>query len=70
MTQFQDKDSFFGRYIIDRAFRNSPFNPSATAIPYWPEYDYTHSQYFVLEERHLFSPTLVNLARFAFFAAQ
>jgi hypothetical protein len=62
----RENDSIFGRYIIDNANRNSPFNPTSTAIPYWPEQDFTKNQYFVLEERHVFSPTLINLARFGF----
>jgi len=62
----RDKDSIFGRYIIDNASRYSPFNPVATAIPYFPEQDYTRNQYLVIEERHVFTPSLINLARAAF----
>jgi outer membrane receptor protein involved in Fe transport len=62
----REKDSLFGRYIIDWANRNSPFNPQATAIPYWPEEDFSRNQYFVFEERHVFSPTLINLVRASF----
>jgi outer membrane receptor protein involved in Fe transport len=59
-------DSLFGRYIIDNATRQSPFNATATAIPFFPENDYTRNQYIVLEERHTFSPTLINLVRAGF----
>ena len=48
-------DSLFGRYIIDNANRNSPFNAVAVAVPYFPELDYTRNQYVVIEERHTFS---------------
>jgi carboxypeptidase family protein/TonB-dependent receptor-like protein len=59
-----DKDSLLGRYIIDNAFRFEPFNPQATAIPLWPENDYTRNQYLTVEETHVFSPQLINVARF------
>ncbi len=63
---FSDKDSLFGRYIIDNASRYSPFNPVSTTVPYFPEQDFTRNQYVVIEERHVFTPSLINLARAGF----
>jgi hypothetical protein len=59
-------DSLFGRYIVDNATRYSPYNASNTAIPYFPEDDFTRNQYVVIEERHTFSATLINLIRAGF----
>lgn len=64
-AHISDKDSLFGRYIIDDAFRYQPFNAQATTIPLWPEQDYTKNQYFTIEETHIFSPSLINVVRFA-----
>jgi hypothetical protein len=63
---FSDKDSLFARFISDKADRLEPFNAVATAIPYWPEADNTHNQFATVEERHIFSPTIINLARAVF----
>ena len=59
-----DNDSLLARYIIDDAFRFEPYNPQATAVPLWPENDYTKNQYLTVEETHVFSSTLINVARF------
>jgi carboxypeptidase family protein/TonB-dependent receptor-like protein len=61
---FSQKDSLFGRYIFDRAFRRIPF-PLAN-IDKWPEVDNTFNQFFTIEERRIFSPKLVNSIRFSF----
>jgi hypothetical protein len=53
------KDSFFGRYVMDHAYQSIPgaFNPG------WPEIDHARNQYFTLEERHTFSPKVLNESR-------
>ncbi|MBO0860938.1 MAG: TonB-dependent receptor, partial [Chloracidobacterium sp.] len=58
------KDSLFGRYILDRAFRRIPFPLSQLDL--WPEVDNTKNQFFTIEERRVFSPKLVNSLRFSF----
>jgi len=58
------KDSLFFRYISDKADLFEPF--SGSLIPLWPEQDASHTQYATLEERHIVSPTIVNVARFSF----
>jgi hypothetical protein len=55
------KDALFGRYVRDYANFTDPF--SGSNIPLWPETHRTRNQYFTLEERHVVSPTVVNLAR-------
>jgi hypothetical protein len=58
------KDSLFGRYIIDSAYRRIPYPLSQIAL--WPEVDNTKNQFFTIEERRIFSPKLVNSLRFNF----
>lgn len=57
-------DTFFGRYVSDRAGLTSPY--AGSQIPLWPESDSTRNQYFTSEERHVFSPSLINIVRAAF----
>jgi len=68
---FSEKDSMFVRYYADNDFFLEPYGGSSVAIgggalPYWHEQDGGLSQYAVLEERHIFSPTVVNVARISF----
>ncbi|MBO0721816.1 MAG: TonB-dependent receptor, partial [Blastocatellia bacterium] len=58
------KDSLFGRYILDDAFRRIPFPLSS--LDNWPEVDNSFNQFFTLEERRIFSPMVVNSIRFSF----
>ncbi len=63
------KDSFFGRYISDVASLTEPFGgggPAGGPLPFWPEYDHSHNQFLTVEERHIFSPTVVNVMRASF----
>lgn len=57
-------DSIFVRYVSDRAYAHDPF--SGGPIPLWPETHHTGNQYATVEEHHIFSPTLLNLARVSF----
>src|SRR5215831_16535927 len=58
------KDSLFGRYILNGAFRRIPFPLSNIAK--WPEVDNTFNQFFTIEEKRIFSPRLFNSIRFIF----
>src|SRR5262245_20877765 len=55
------KDSVFVRYVSDVA--NAVF---PTAIPLWPVNDHNHNQFATIQERHIFSPTLLNSFSFSF----
>jgi len=57
-------DSVFGRYIRDRADFTDPF--SGSNLPLWPETHRTGNHYATIEERHIVSSAVVNLARFSF----
>ncbi len=58
---FSEKDSIFARYIMDRAEFFLP-----TTVPLYTEQDLTRAHYATVEERHVFSANLVNLARISF----
>jgi len=59
-----DKDAIFARYVRDYALFLTPFNGSS--LPLFPEADNTANNFATIEERHIFSPTVVNLARISF----
>jgi hypothetical protein len=61
---FSSKDSIFVRYFSDRATNTDPFPYSN--VPYWPEQDISHDQFATIEEHHIFSPSMINSARFSF----
>ena len=55
-----DKDSLTLRYVRDTAQNVSPF-PSNDKIAKWPEVDITNSNFATVQERHIFSASLINL---------
>src|SRR5262249_18388986 len=56
-----DKDSVFARYFIDLQDAVYPFTGGNVGL--WPEIDKGTSQFINLEERHIFSPSVINVAR-------
>jgi len=56
-----DKANLFVRYVLDRAQRDF-----TTGVPYWPELDTTRDHFITVEERHVITPRLVNLAHASF----
>src|SRR5262245_37823431 len=54
-------DAMFVRYVNDTGTL-----VSTTAIPLWPTYDRSANQYSTIQERHIFSPTLLNSFGFSF----
>ncbi len=58
---FSEKDSVFARVTSDRAGLANPF-PNGP-VPNWPDIEKTPNFYTVAEERHIFSPTLINVVR-------
>jgi len=65
-----DNDAFFARYISDKANYTEPFGGGGFAggahSPNWPEQDYSHMQFATIEERHIFSPTLINVVHMSY----
>jgi outer membrane receptor protein involved in Fe transport len=60
-----DKDNIFLRAVSDQAYRNQ-----TTGIGAFTEKDASSNYYATIEERHIFSATLVNLARVTFLRPQ
>ena len=58
---FSSKDSFFVRYTIDNTIQNTP-----GAFPGILTANSGRAQFLTLSESHIFSPTVVNNARFSF----
>ena len=68
---FSTKDSIFGRYLTDKDTEIDPYsgNPiagNAVALPVWVGNDSSLTQFATLEERHIFSPSLVNVSRISY----
>lgn len=64
-----NKDSIFARYISDKAQFLEPFGGGGFGggpVPYWPEVDFSHTQFITFEWRRIISPTMVNVARVAY----
>ena len=59
-----DKDSIFARYFDDLQNEIYPFSGSNLALQ--PENETGGNQFFNMEERHIFSPTVVNVLRGSF----
>lgn len=58
------KDSMFTRYLGDFA---RLYEPSGGTLPtVWPSLSRNRNQFFTVEERHIFSPNLLNAVRFFF----
>ena len=55
------KDSLFARYTRESAYQILPY--VYTQVPGFPELDHERNQYLTLEERHTFSPKILNEAR-------
>ena len=65
---FSERDSLFVRYVYDKGTIFGPF--AQTPVPGWPESDYSANHYATIEEKHIISPTLINLARASFVRPQ
>lgn len=64
-----EKDSLFVRYVSDKADLIEPFAGGGTGSGFldnWPEQDASHAQFATVEERRIFTPTLVNVSRVSF----
>jgi hypothetical protein len=59
--KFSDKDSLFGTYMFDKTPLTTPDNFNDVLLG-----SLTKRQILVLEEEHIFNPTLINSLRFGF----
>ena len=62
------KDSVFARYLVDRQFIVQPFGVSNTSslLPFWPEQDNGHTDFFTTEWKRIISNSMINTVRFSF----
>jgi hypothetical protein len=63
---FSPNDALFGRYVFDKANLQSPTATDTSVPNIWEVGNGTVNQYLTVEEKHLFSPQVLNLARFTF----
>jgi hypothetical protein len=56
-------DSIFARYLGDVADLNEPF---AGAFNLWPTINRDHNQFVAIEEKHVFSSSVINTAHFGY----
>jgi len=61
--RFSAKNSLFGRYTLDNGNVN---RPPITKVPVANTKERSRNQYVTLEDQHIFSSTLVNMARIGF----
>ena len=66
--QLRSKDSVFARFVRDTGNLSDPFPNAARGglLPYWPEGASTHNYYVTIEEKHIATSSLVNVARVSF----
>ncbi|HVG27833.1 MAG TPA: TonB-dependent receptor, partial [Acidobacteriaceae bacterium] len=60
------KNTVSGRFFYSRAPTSKPFSPSAANVPGWGTEELDRNTLFVLGDTHIFSSTLVNVARIGF----
>ena len=63
---FSDKNTLAGRYFFSRAPTVEAFSPNAANVPGWGTNELDENDMFVLSDTHIFSPNLINVARFGF----
>jgi hypothetical protein len=61
-----DKDSFFARFVLDKAEFVNPFSNGAAPILGFQTVEPTQNIYYTMEEKHIFSPTVINVLRASF----
>jgi hypothetical protein len=60
------KNTLAGRFFYSRATTAEPFSPNAANVPGWGSNALARNTMFVLADTHVFTPRLVDVARFGF----
>ena len=60
------KNTLAGKFFYSRAPTVQPFSPSAANVPGWGTNELDRNTMFVLSDMHIFSSSLVNVARFGY----
>jgi hypothetical protein len=61
-----DKDSFFGRFVNDRGQFTNPFPNANAPINGFNTVEPSNNYYLTMEEKHIISPTVINVLRGSF----
>ena len=61
-----EKNQLAGRFFYSRAPTVEPFSPNAANVPGWGTTEMDQNTMLVLEDTHVFSSRLVNVARFGY----
>ncbi|HEX4320107.1 MAG TPA: TonB-dependent receptor [Acidobacteriaceae bacterium] len=61
-----DKNTLSGRFFYSHAPTIEPFSSNAANVPGWGTNELDQNTMFVLADSHVFSPNLVNVARFGY----
>jgi hypothetical protein len=60
------KNNLSGRFFYSRAPTDQPFSPNAANVPGWGTKELDQNAMLVLADTHVFSSSLVNIARFGY----
>ena len=65
-ARISDRNQFALRFFYSHAPTVEPFSPNAANVPGWGTTELDQNTMLVLSDTHLFSPRLVNIARFGY----
>ncbi len=60
------KDTLNFRYMYSSGPTTDPLSPAGANVPGFPVGEYDRAQNFVAQETHIFSPTIIGVARFSY----
>jgi outer membrane receptor protein involved in Fe transport len=63
---FSRADNLNFRYMYSSGPTTDPLSPAGANVPGFPVGEYDRAQNFVAQETHIFSPTIIGVARFSF----
>jgi len=64
--RFSDKNQLSGKFFYSRAPQHLPFSPFGGTVPGWGLGETEQNNMFVLSDTHVFTPNLINVARFGY----
>ena len=63
---FSDRNQLSGKFFYSRNPKDLPFSPFGGTVPGWGLGELQQNTMFVLSDTHVFTPNLINVARFGF----
>jgi len=64
--EFSDHNQLSGKFFYSREPKQLPFSPFGGTVPGWGLGELQQNTMFVLSDTHVFTPNLINVARFGF----